>query len=88
MDIDSLATKLAPKIKAALESHETSILDSGKNVFERAAIRLVFPRFLGAVPALTKDAITLISDEFGLMNVNDLLEFLDDHARARNFRKY
>jgi hypothetical protein len=77
---DSLADKLAPKLQAILRARQDEIVAGAGGLPRRAAVRLAFPTFLDEVPVLLRSAIELISDEFGRMNINDLIAFLEAHA--------
>lgn len=79
--IQDLSAKMAPRIQAYLEANEDAFIKQGNNFIEKKIIRLAFPFFLERVPELTKDLVSMVSDELGLLNVNDLLSFLNDHMK-------
>lgn len=87
MTTQDLADKLAPRIKEYLQENEDSFIKEGKNILERNVIRLAFPSFVDHVPSLTKALIGFVSDEFGSMNVNDLLSFLSEHAKSQIYNR-
>lgn len=76
-----LADKMGPKIKAAFEAKEKELVAAAHPWFIRQAIGLAYPTFLEQIPTLTRMVIDLVATEFGSMNVNDLLSFLDQHAK-------
>lgn len=78
-----LADKIAPKIQEALRNRERELVQSLHPWFLRQAAEIAYPTFLNQVPELTRLAIDLVSTEFGAMNVNDLLEFLNQHIKAK-----
>ena len=78
---NGLADKLGPKIQAAFASREKELVSAGDSWFVRQAIHLAYPTFLDQIPTLTCMAIDFVATEFGNMNINDLLAFLDAHAQ-------
>ena len=76
-----LADKLGPKIQAAFQAKEKELVSAAHPWFVRQAIGLAYPTFLEQIPTLTRMAIDLVATEFGSMNVNDLLSFLEQHAK-------
>lgn len=84
MSAQDLADKLSPKIKEYLLNNEDFFVNEAGNVLERSAMRLAFPTFLHRVPDLTRSIIGMVSDEFGSMNVNDLIAFLNEHVKSRS----
>lgn len=78
---DSLAAKLAPQLQAILRSREEEFVAAAGNRLRQGAMRLAFPTIVDEVPAILKSAIDLIAAEFGKMNVNDLLAFLESRAK-------
>lgn len=78
-----LADKIAPKLQDMLKSREHDLVSSMHPWFIRQSVQLAYPTFLGQVPELTRIAIDLVSTEFGTMNVNDLLAFLNEHIKAK-----
>lgn len=78
-----LASKIAPKIQEELKSREHELVASMHPWFLRQAVELAYPTFLGLVPELTRMAVDLVAAEFGDMNVNDLLAFLNEHIKAK-----
>jgi hypothetical protein len=80
---DALSAKLAPQLVAALEANKARIITLAGSNIRRGALRLAWPTILNEVPELTRLAINLIADEFGSMNVNDLLTFLSQRMKGR-----
>jgi hypothetical protein len=78
---DSLAAKLAPDLQILLLDRKEEIIAMAGNKIERAAMRFAFPSLVKGVPVLLRIAIDLISAEFGKMNVNDLMAFLESRAK-------
>lgn len=78
-----LAGKIAPKIQDAFKSRERELVKSLHPWFLRQAAEIAYPMFLDQIPELTRLAVDLVSTEFGAMNVNDLLAFLNDHIKAK-----
>lgn len=81
MTKSGLAEKLAPKLRAALEMREKELVAAAHPWFIRQAIGLAFPTFLNQIPSLTRMALDFVITEFGAMNVNDLLAFLETHVK-------
>jgi hypothetical protein len=77
---EALADKIAPRLRAILEARRDEIVASAGGFARREAVRLAFPSFLDNLPALVRSALDLISDEFGHMNINDFLAYLENHA--------
>jgi hypothetical protein len=77
----ALADKLAPNLQAILRGRQDQIVSGAGSFPRRAAVRLAFPTFVDEVPVLLRSAIDLISDEFGRMNINDLIAFLEEHVK-------
>jgi hypothetical protein len=63
-----------------VEARRDEIVAGAGGFARREAVRLAFPTFLDEIPAVIRSAVDLISDEFGHMNVNDLLAYLENHA--------
>lgn len=80
---DGLASKLAPKLQDILRSREKEIIAKGGNFLARSSLVIAFPHIIDEIPVILRSAIDLISEEFGKMNVNDLLAFLESHAESR-----
>jgi hypothetical protein len=80
---DALSAKIAPRIVAALEADKARLITLAGSNIRRGALRLAWPTIINEVPELTRLSIDLISDEFGSMNVNDLLTFLSQRMKGR-----
>ena len=81
MTRDALADKLAPRLREILERRRAEIIAGAGGFARREALKLAFPSFVDEVPNLLRAALDLISDEFGHMNLNDLLAYLENHAQ-------
>jgi hypothetical protein len=80
---NALTAKIAPKVVAALEANKASIITQAGSNIRRGALRLAWPTIIAEIPNLTGIAIDLVSDEFGHMNVNDLLTFLSQRMKGK-----
>ena len=78
---DSLTAKLAPQLQELVRARRDAFIANAGGFARREAVRLAFPTFVAEIPTLLRAAIELISDEFGHMNLNDLLAFLESHAK-------
>lgn len=78
-----LADKIAPKVQESLKRSERELIKSLHPWFLRQAAECAYPMFLNQIPELTRITIDLVSTEFGAMNVNDLLSFLNDHIKSK-----
>ena len=76
IDRTGLAAKISPQLISALMDREEEILAAIDGAIKREAMKLVWPHILDLVPTVATDAVAFISDEFGTLSVNDLLEFL------------
>ena len=77
---DSLASKIALKAAPLAQSVKDSWIASLSNGLKRWAARSLWPELVGAIPYGCKIGVNLVADEFGTMNINDLIAFLDQHA--------
>lgn len=80
---DGLANKLAPRLQAILKDKEKEIIARSGNMLVRSSMMIAYPHLLDEVPVILRAAIELIATEFGQMNINDLLAFLEAHAKSR-----
>jgi hypothetical protein len=76
----SLASKVAPKLQDVLEAHKEQIVADAGGMVQRQLLRMAWPTIIGEVPALADVSVQLIVKEFGKLNINDLIKFLEDHA--------
>lgn len=83
MTTASLADKLAPRLQDILRDRQDEFVASAGGPFVREAVKLAFPTFVAEVPTLLRSAIDMIAVEFGHMDLNDLIAFLDSHAMRR-----
>ncbi|MDE2509030.1 MAG: hypothetical protein KGM43_17630 [Planctomycetota bacterium] len=74
--VDTLAKRLGPRLQEAIEADKDTILGAVHGLPARLALRAEFPALVSASPELLKSALTVIVEEFGRMDVRDLLEFL------------
>ena len=79
---DQLAGKIAPELQSILNSRREQIVLNAGTIPARIAVRMAFPVILDEIPELTRDALTLVVTEFGNMNVQDLLQFIDQRIRS------
>ena len=78
---EQLATKLAPKLQTILNERREEIIAKSGDLPTRLAVRSAFPIFVREVPEFLGDALEIIVDEFGRMNLNDLIDFLNHRAQ-------
>ncbi len=81
--IEQLATKLAPKLQTILSGRRDEIIAKAGDLPTRIAVRTAYPIFLRETPELLFDALDLVVDEFGHMNLNDLIAFLNHSAEQK-----
>ena len=78
---DTLTDKLAPRLQEIIRARRDEIIANAGGFARREAVRLAFPTFVNEIPILLRSAIELVSDEFGRMNLNDLMAFLEKNAQ-------
>ncbi len=83
MTMTTLVEKIAPKLQAILNERQEDIIEAAGSLPRRVAVRLAFPTLVYEVPNMLQIAIDLIATEFGNMDINDLLEFLNKHAQSK-----
>jgi hypothetical protein len=72
-----LSALLAARFRAYAEVRAPQVLAAVRNPLEKWAVSKAVPRAEAEIPLLVDEALKAIHDEFGKLNVADLMNFLE-----------